>query len=102
LTTWLGVYDLAYAMVLDWDIEIRRRLEIPILRSYHSQLIKNGVTDYPWEQLYDDYKLCVAMGVYVATEYFRSGVDSPWVSTWLLMLRRALTACDDLNCKEDW
>ena len=89
-------------MVLDWDIEIRRRLEIPILRSYHSQLIKNGVIGYPWEQLYDDYKLCVAMGVYVATEYFRSGVDSPWVSTWLLMLRRALTACDDLNCKEDW
>lgn len=102
LTTWLGVYDLAYAMVLDWEIETRRRLEMPILRNYHDQLIKHGVNGYSWEQLYDDYKLCVGMSVYVATEYFRSGVNSPWVSTWLLMLRRALTACDDLDCNEHW
>jgi hypothetical protein len=102
LTTWLGVYDLAYAMVLDWEIETRRHLEIPILRSYHDQLIKHGINDYSWEQLYNDYKLCVAMSVYVATEYFRSGVESPWVSTWLLMLRRALTACEDLSCSELW
>ena len=102
LTTWLGVYDLAYAMVLDWEIETRRRLGIPILRNYHDQLIKHGVNDYSWEQLYADYKLCVAMGVYAATEYFRGGVNSPWVSTWLLMLRRALTACDDLSCSAQW
>lgn len=102
LTTWLGVYDLAYAMVLDWEIEIRRQLEIPVLKHYHDQLIKNGVTGYSWEELYDDYKLCVAMGVYVGTEYFRSGVNSPWVSIWLLMLRRALTACDDLGCDKQW
>lgn len=98
LTTWLGVYDLAYAMVLDWEIETRRLLEISILRSYHDHLTKNGVTSYSWEQLYDDYKICVAMCVYVATEYFRGGVNGPWVSTWLLMLRRSLTACDDLDC----
>ncbi len=102
LTTWLGVYDLAYAMVLDWEIETRRHLEMPILRHYHDHLIKNGVTGYSWEQLYDDYKLCVAMGVYVATEYFRGGVNGPWVSTWLLMLRRALTACDDFDCGKHW
>jgi hypothetical protein len=102
LTVWLGVYDLAYAMVLDWEIETRRRLEILVLRNYHDQLIKNGVNGYSWEQLYDDYKLCVAMCVYVAAEYFRGGVNSPWVSTWLLMLCRALTACDDLNCNEHW
>jgi hypothetical protein len=102
LTTWLGVYDLAYAMILDWEIEIRRRLEIPVLRSYHAQLIKHGANDYSWEQLYNDYRLCVAMSVYVATEYFRNGVKSPWVSTWLSMLRRALTACEDLNCSELW
>lgn len=102
LTTWLGVYDLAYAMVLDWEIETRRHLEMPILRNYHDQLIKNGVTDYCWQQLYEDYKLCVAMSVYVASEYFRGGVNGLWVSTWLLMLRRALTACDDLDCNKHW
>ena len=102
LTTWLGVYDLAYAMVLDWEIETRRRLEIPVLRGYHAQLMSNGVTGYSWEQLYDDYRLCVAMCVYVATEYFRGDLGSQWIPDWLLMLRRSLTACDDLECSELW
>lgn len=102
LTTWLGVYDLAYAFVLDWEVETRRHLEMPVLQRYHDQLIKHGVNGYTWEQLYDDYRLCAAMGVYVATEYFRGGVDGKWTSFWLLMLRRALTACDDLDCSDQW
>jgi hypothetical protein len=102
LTTWLGVYDLAYAMVLDWEIGTRRRLEIPILKRYHDQLIKNGVIHYSWERLYADYRLCVAMCVYVATEYFRGDINSQWVHAWLHMLRRSLTACDDLACSELW
>ena len=68
LTTWLGVYDLAYAMVLDWETDTRRQYEIPILKRYHAHLIKHGITDYTWERLFDDYRLCVAMGVYIATE----------------------------------
>ena len=57
LTTWLGVYDLAYAMVLDWPVETRRRLEMPVLRRYHDQLAQKGLESYSWEQLYDDYRL---------------------------------------------
>jgi len=102
LTTWLGVYDLAYAIVLDWDIETRRSLEIPILRHYHEQIMKNGVNGYSWEQLYHDYRLCVPMCVYVATEYFRGDPHSRWISSWLLMLRRSLTACDDWRCSDLW
>jgi len=102
LTTWLGVYDIAYAIVLDWEVETRRNLEIPILKRYHDQLVSHGVNGYSWKQLYDDYRLCAAMGVYVATEYFRGGGEGQWVSQWLLMLRRALTACDDLACNELW
>jgi hypothetical protein len=101
LTTWLGVYDLAYAMVLDWEIEVRRQLEMPILRHYHNQLIKKGVDDYTWERLVDDYRLSVAMGIYIATEYCRGGINRR-ISTWLPMLQRSLTACDDLNCSELW
>lgn len=102
LTTWLGVYDLAYAIVLDWDVETRRHLEMPILRHYHDQLIKIGVEDYSWEQLYDDYRLSVAMAVYVATEYCRGGINERWILVWLPMLQRAMTACDDLDCSELW
>jgi hypothetical protein len=102
LTTWLGVYDLAYAIVLDWEVERRRRLEIPILKQYHAHLIRNGVRDYTWEQLFDDYRLSAALGVYIATEYCRGGINERRRAVWLPMLQRALTACDDLNCRELW
>lgn len=99
LTSWLGVYDLAYAIVLDWEIEQRRQFEIPILSHYHAQLIQRGVTNYSWEQLYDDYRLSAAMGVYIATEYCRGGfINESWLPVWLPMLQRSLTACDDLAC----
>ncbi|MEJ5202636.1 MAG: hypothetical protein WHV66_10435 [Anaerolineales bacterium] len=102
LTTWLGVYDVAYAVVLDWDVELRRKYEIPILKRYHESLIQNGVSSYEWNQLYNDYKLCVAMCVYIATEYCRGGINEKWAHVWLPMLQRALTACDDLDCYVTW
>jgi hypothetical protein len=102
LTTWLGVYDLAYAIILDWEIETRRLLEMSILRYYHDQLIQKGIHGYSWKQLYDDYRLSVAMGVYIATEYCRSSTGARLVTTWLPMLQRTLTACDDLDCSKLW
>lgn len=102
LTTWLGVYDLAYAMALDWEVEARRRLELPVLRRYHERLVSKGVQGYSWEQCFSDYRLCVAMGVYIATEYCRGGVYEHLIPIWLPMLQRALTACDDLDCQELW
>lgn len=102
LTTWLGVYDLAYAMVLDWEPDARKRFEIPVLEQYHAQLRENGVRDYAWQQLYDDYRLCAAMGVYIATEYCRGRLNEQWRHVWLPMLQHALTACDDLDCRALW
>jgi len=101
LTTWLGVYDLAYTIVLDWGPETRRRFEIPVLKHYYQALLQNGVVDYSWEQLYEDYCLCAAMGVYIATEYCRGGVNENLVPVWLPMLQRSLIACDDLNYRYD-
>jgi len=102
LTTWLGAYDLAYAMVLDWEVEARRRLEMSVLRHYHAHLLKHGVRGYSWARLFDDYRLCVAMGVYNAVEYCRGGVNKQWAWVWLRMLKRALAACDDLDCSKLW
>lgn len=102
LITWLGVYDLAYAIVLDWDVELRKQCEIPLLKQYHETLRQRGVTDYGWERLYDDYRLCVVMGVYIATEYCRGGINERWTHVWMRMLQRALTACDDLDCPALW
>lgn len=102
LTTWLGVYDLAYAIILDWEVELRRRLEIPVLRRYHEWLIERGVDGYSWEQLYQDYRLCVPMCVTIATEYCRGGVNERSIPVWLPYLQRSLTACDDLDCSALW
>ena len=102
LTTWLGVYDLVYAIVLDWEVEARRSLEIPVLRHYHEQLVQHGVQGYTWEQLFDDYRLCAATSVAVAVEYCRGGIIERQQHIWLPMLQRALTACDDLHCADMW
>lgn len=102
LTTWLGVYDLMYALVLDWEIDLRRQWEEPVLRRYHKQLLARGVAGYAWERLWDDYRLCVALGVTIATEYCRGGLNERQQWVWLPMLRRALTACDDIDCRALW
>lgn len=102
LTVWLAVYDLAYALVLDWNSEQRRRQEMTILHHYHDQLVARGIRDYPWSRLYDDYRLSVAICVYVAIEWCRGGINHEWTHVWLPKLQRSLTACDDLNCRELW
>jgi len=99
LTTWLGVYDLAYALILDWEAAARRQLERPMLKHYHAHLLQRGVQGYAWEQLFDDYRLCAAMGIYIAVEYCR-GSGAELVNVWLPMLQRVLTACDDLGAAE--
>lgn len=100
LTTWLGVYDLVYALILHPSGETDRQWELTVLRHYHKTLISRGVQGYSWEQLWDDYRLCVAMGVYIAVEYCRGSINPATQWVWLPMLQRTLTACDDLNCSE--
>lgn len=102
LTTWLGVYDLAYALVLDWPVKLRRRHEKAILKHYHKQLQEHGIEDYPWDLLYDDYRLCLAMGVYIASEYCRSGINLSAPDRWFSMLEKSLTAIDDLDIRDLW
>lgn len=100
LTTWFGVYDLAYVMALYWHSERRRALEIPVLRHYHKTLGERGVQGYSWDRLYDDYRLCVALTVPVAVEYMRGGGDPDWNEFRYGLVQRTLTACDDLACRQ--
>jgi hypothetical protein len=102
LTTWLGVHDLVYATVLDWPVADRRRLEKPLLRRYHDQLLAHGVDGYSWDQLWTDYRLMIPMGVYIAVEYSRGGLLTGLQFVWLPYLQRTLTACDDLDCSALW
>ncbi len=100
ITTWSGTFDLAYVMALFWPTELRRVLEIPVLRHYQLQLAARGITDYPWAQLHADYRLCVALMVPVAVEYMRDGGDPAWNNFRFGLVQRTLTAFDDLHCGE--
>lgn len=102
LTTWLGVYDLVYSMVLDSDVESRRAFEKPVLEHYHAELIRRGVRDYSWEQLWHDYRLSIPIGVYVGTEWCRGYLHLGGISRWMAILQRTLTAMDDLGCAALW
>jgi serine/threonine protein kinase len=103
LTTWLGVSDLSYLMVQYWDTEQRQQLELSVLEQYHRQLIDNGVTEYGWDQLLADYKLCIPQAVYTVAEWCIQPEDRDrmrWL--WRLELERAMHAFFDLGCNELW
>ena len=102
LTTWLGVYDVAFPMLTDWEIDQRREYEQPVLRRYHQHLIEQGVRDYSWEQLWHDYRLSAVICVYVATEWCRGSLNLDGMPRWMSMLQKTLTALDDLDCAALW
>jgi Phosphotransferase enzyme family len=99
LTTWLGVSDLSYLMVQFWDTDLRRNLEMSVLREYHQQLLANGVAGYDWDQLLADYRLCTAQAVYTVAEWCikpEGRQQMQWL--WRLELERAMHAVFDLAC----
>lgn len=51
-----GPYDLAFLLAGSADPDWRAEHEHGLLRRYHAGLIANGVTDYPFERCWDDYR----------------------------------------------
>ncbi|MBP1963291.1 phosphotransferase family protein [Paenibacillus aceris] len=101
LTCWLGVSDLAYAMIHWWDTESRRALEFQVLQQYHEVLRSNGVNLYSWEQLCLDYRLCVVQSLYVAVEWCADPSQmEPMRWVWYPQLQKAMTAFFDLKVSE--
>lgn len=98
-TEWLGASDLAYLMALRWEPELRRQLEMKVLRHYHAVLQRRGVTGYSWEQLLYDYKLSVIQMVYVPIDWCVVDSDRErmkWL--WSAQLERVMTAVFELDC----
>ncbi len=96
LTRWLGVADLSTAIVHWWPTDVRRRCEHPMLQRYHRALLRRGVTDYDFAQLYADYIDCLVLSVYVAVEWCSVPQDVErmrWL--WRMQLTRALRAMEE-------
>src|SRR5581483_2366651 len=98
LTTWLAASDLAYMMVPFWEVEARRELEILILKEYHEHLVANGIANYRWEELLEDYKLTAMQTFYVVSEWNIIDDDRErmrWL--WTKELQRAIALFHDVE-----
>ncbi|MFN8371394.1 MAG: hypothetical protein U0694_00745 [Anaerolineae bacterium] len=60
--------------------EVRRALEVPLLRRYLNQLQQSSVQHYAWEQLWHDYRLCAMQSFYVVNWCCD---DPPAANAWL-------------------
>jgi hypothetical protein len=91
----LGTNDLAETIALWWYPERRARMEEPLLRRYHDQLLEQGVKNHDWEQCWNDYRLSVIRNLFSPVWMYAE--DRP-PTTWWPMLERALLAFQDLEC----
>jgi hypothetical protein len=93
-----GVVDVAYFLAQSVRSEDRRAHETAWLRRYHAGLERNGVTDYAFERLWDDYRLAVAAGLSISV--VASSIDpgnDRGRELLATMVRRSFAALADLD-----
>ncbi len=94
----LAVSDLAYAMVLWWPVEDRRRWASALVESWHAGLLSRGVVGYSLALAREDWKQCVKQTLFVPAARCSEPdalTEMRWL--WELFLRRALAAIADLD-----
>lgn len=53
-----GTYDVAMFMLHSLDVDVRRKVELRVVKQYHAALLANGVEEsaYTWEQCWYSYR----------------------------------------------
>jgi thiamine kinase-like enzyme len=91
----IGGTDLAFLMAVEWETDVRRTLEEPLLRRYYSALFANGVQNYTWEDCWNDYRLSVILvSIFIPVWQWSLFKWAPNFSA----LERSMTAFKDLAC----
>jgi len=93
----IGGTDLAFLMATEWEPELRRRLEEPLLQRYLARLAALGVNDYSWTECWDDYRLSVIL-VSIFIPVWRWSIFK-WELD-LAALERSMEAFEDLKCAD--
>lgn len=99
-----GVLDLARFFAGSLPLELRRRVELELLKVYHATLEANGVAGYGFEECFDDYRLGHLQNLvdYMAVEaqdlQKRGGPRA--VQIQRLQLERYVAAILDLDCAD--
>jgi hypothetical protein len=93
----VGARDLAFLMALHWYPSRRSELEQPLLHYYHDGLLKRGVENYSFNELWLDYRRCVVRNLTIPILLWRRGMKP---ELWWHRLECALAAYRDLGCDE--
>jgi hypothetical protein len=77
-----GVCDISYFFIFSLPVNLRRQAERELLQLYHAALVEHGVTDYSFEQCWQDYRLSffksselmvnIVEGIHLHTEHGRA------------------------------
>ena len=92
-----GTNDLASLMAVHWFSDLRQAWEGPLLERYHRGLLAAGVTDYPLDACWTDYRWSVIERTLNPLYQWRRGRP---VTSWWPNLARVLAAFEDLRCRE--
>lgn len=93
----VGARDLAFMIALHWDPAVRQELELPLLRLYYQELVRAGLDDYTFDDLWLDYRRCAVRNLTFPIILWSRG--SPR-EAWRYRLDCALAAYRDLGCEE--
>jgi Phosphotransferase enzyme family len=93
----LGARDLAFFIALHWYPSRRREFEQPLIRYYHYGLLKHGVENYSFDDLWLDYRRCVVRNLTIPIIFWSRGMKP---EGWWHRLECALAAYRDLACDE--
>jgi Phosphotransferase enzyme family len=93
----LGARDLAFFIALHWYPSLRREFERPLIHYYHDSLVRQGVEDYSFDELWLDYRRCVVRNLTIPILFWSRGMKP---EGWWHRLECALGSYRDLACDE--
>lgn len=97
-----GAYDIGYFMSQSVPIDVRRTHEDSLLRAYHDELVRLGVSDYSFDQFFQDYRVGVLYG-WIIPVYAVGTLDSSSeraMALWTEVIKRAQAAMRDHEVAE--
>ncbi len=92
-----GTDDLAYMIGLHWYPERRERFEISLLGRYHAALLQQGVSNYSWEDCWDDYRHSAILNLFIPVWQWAKEISQ---IVWWSHFERSFLTFESLKCGE--
>jgi aminoglycoside phosphotransferase (APT) family kinase protein len=93
----VGPRDLAFLIALHCDRTARQQIELPLLHSYHEELLNSGISNYSFDDLLLDYRRCLVRNLTFPIILWSRGLPR---EAWRHRLDCALAAFRDLDAAE--